>query len=376
MRKLSFIIFLSLFSGTSFSYAQETSPSPIADVPLVTTTVDVGEDDKLVIISPPENVRTHYLAILDQLFDLINKKGGVSEISWVNVPKLAKEIHEVRLLVNTSKEALIGSGTRAGSIYLTEQKTVILNSGLLWEITRDGRHQLPINVGFEVLLLHEFLGALGYPDDNYELSSYLWIRSEPDAFVPVIKNLESTLKSHLDVNTKRTLNVDFDLSQISDLDKVSSGGSSGFGGGGDPTVALIKHYALGNFSHQIAYWTQYLKLTTAEAQAFPGVLLLAKVEPKNLHVRFDAQNHSASQTGANAQKSSSAQSGLKARKTSSPQEVFQIVQNGNEFYFIADTERILNAKEGQEIGMISYEFMAKTLAVYRHLQKLKTGSKE
>lgn len=349
MQKLSLLLSLfTLFVGAPL-WAQQDS-SNLEDVPLVTTTQDVGEEQKLVIIAPPQEVKEHYLAILQSLFDLINKKDGVKDLSWLNLPHLSKEIHDVNLLLNTSKEALVGSGTRAGSIYLTEQKTVILNSGLLWEITKDGRNNLPINVGFEVLLLHEFLGALGYPDDNYELSSYLWVRSEPNAFMPILKDMEKALGAHLDFNPRRKENVGFDLNNVTDLEKISSGGSSGFGGGGDPTVALIKHFALGNFSHQKTYWTKYFKLTPKEVEAFPGVLLLAKVEPKKLHASFQENNSLRSQ------------------------EVFQIIEDKDQIYFVADTDKILNAKAGQEIGMISFEFMAKVLAVHRHLNQLKVDT--
>lgn len=140
-------------------------------------------------------------------------KGHIQkQLAWFDIHNFYSEIRTVQLYSNETAEAIIGSGHRIGSINLTEQRIVIFNRGLLSTLTgNNGAFQL-IGIGNETLFLHEFLGALGYPDEDYLLSSYIWMRTFPDDYSDqIFSKMEVLLEKQIEKVKRRTKNVVFDL---------------------------------------------------------------------------------------------------------------------------------------------------------------------
>lgn len=151
---------------------------------------------------------------------------GSTGLENFDVKKFLRDIPSVNLYVNTSDQALIGSGTRTGSLYLVEQKAVILNISLLAILTSDP--------GAGILLIHEYLGALGYPDEQNQISAYFYLQLHSNKLPPAdLSLLKEKLNEHLQKNPMVTKNTLFE-----------AGGATGVGGGGDPAIAEIKALTL------------------------------------------------------------------------------------------------------------------------------------
>lgn len=153
-----------------------------------------------------------------------------SRISWFDLDLFAQEIGQTQLWINVSDQAIVGSSTRIGSVYFTQSKLVVLNATLLTQLKGDP--------GSGIVVLHEFLGANGYPDEDYQLSSffYLAIHAGMSGKSAGLEEVRKAVKAHLDRNARRTTNLQFAL--------LSEGGASSVGGGGDPDTAEIKALAL------------------------------------------------------------------------------------------------------------------------------------
>lgn len=111
-------------------------------------------------------------------------------------------------------------GRRASSIFLTESRTVFINA-LYWRQT--GAEVKPI------LLLHEALGAIGFDDEEYQLSLGLWLLSQ---------------NSRVSLSPEKTpwLTHFADLRRSSRTPKYIqlAGGATGVGGGGDQFELTLK----------------------------------------------------------------------------------------------------------------------------------------
>lgn len=349
----SFIIPLkSKAQSQESAYENLSSIVNIDGLEFITIPQQSGDSEKLAIIPPQKRITDHYHGILDHLFFKIKENGGSNNLDWLDINQLSMEIKDVKIYVNNSKEALLGSGVRRGSVYLTEQKTAILNSGFLLEIANEDLKNQPINIGFETMLMHEHLGALGYPDDNYEISTYLWIRTQPKGvYYATLPWIENSLKQHLKQNTRRTENIKYDTLTIDAHNNLVSGGSSGFGGGGDPFAAMIKIYALGNISVQKNYWSHYFKLSQMEENILPSLILFSRLESLEALFLNDKQKIT-----HNIRKKINIFVG---KNKTGEEEILFTVQPDNIIF-----------EDHETLGKISIEYVSKLLFVYRTYGKV------
>lgn len=148
---------------------------------------------------------------------------GPQQVGWINYDELAKEIASVQLCQNVSETPLTGSGSRHGSVYFTKERIVVFNSLRVWELENSPEIGL--------LLMHEYLGALGYPDENYQITSLLYAQLQVADFgTETVSTIQGELVEILKTEARRTQNIQFS----------ESGGISGVGGGGDPEIAFLK----------------------------------------------------------------------------------------------------------------------------------------
>ncbi len=149
------------------------------------------------------------------------------KINWLNFGNLEKEIKDLTFCTNLSNKPIIGSGSRTGSVYFTKEKTVIFNF-------KSYKNKL----GSGLNLLHEILGALGYPDENYQITTALYTKFHNSFFSEESsQTILNSLESFLDKNPRNFENRIFER-------EGSSGGVTGVGGGGDADLIPLKAFAL------------------------------------------------------------------------------------------------------------------------------------
>ena len=270
MKSLSIFYFslLMLISSGDRCFASESASLPPG---LVLKAQEFGLPAGSIAKATPSQ-RDFLLNFLVKLIEEAEQGGAKRQIGWLNFDELKKEWSNVDIWFNHSHKAILGSGNRIGSIYLVEQKVVILNYSLFDELTRGNRISLPINASFDLIHTHEFLGALGYPDDNYEISLYIRMRDFPNDYQPLFPAVESALTAHLEKNQRRVQNVRFQL--------ADAGSSTGVGGGGDPASAVVKDFALGMLGANGQNLKSWLPCSVQELSQLPALILLARTEPR------------------------------------------------------------------------------------------------
>jgi len=143
----------------------------------------------------------------------------------LSIDELKDGMFMVDLCVNLDDQAIVGSGTRKGSVYFTKEKLIVFNSKELF--AHDLFAQAALN------MLHEFFGALGYPDKNYELSTYFYAVLHVKSFgEETLAAIEKATLKHVKNNPHVAENIIYARS--------GEGGISGVGGGGDPESAFLK----------------------------------------------------------------------------------------------------------------------------------------
>lgn len=148
------------------------------------------------------------------------------KVGWVDSRTIQREIRTIKLCVNTSETPLTGSGSRHGSVYFTKERIIVLNRDRVL-----GLNDTPEN---SLLIIHETLGVLGYPDENYELTSLWYAKAQEQEFgLEVYQVLQLELEKELKGQVRSIENV-------VTREGEGSGGISGVGGGGDPEVAFFK----------------------------------------------------------------------------------------------------------------------------------------
>lgn len=200
------------------------------------------------------------------------EKGMSPQIGWVDLRKLSSEIEGIDIYFNSSKELVVGSVNRVGAVNWTESKSVVFNSSLLNEAYATGYGSVFSSMGVETIMLHEALGALGYPDENYELSTHLYMRSLPQDYGPeTIQLTQKSLENFLKENPHRRVeNTTF-----------KRGTSTGVGGGGDPVSAAIKLTAMSFiFANRENLLKNYMQ-NEQELNDLISFIHLVKVEPQD-----------------------------------------------------------------------------------------------
>lgn len=158
----------------------------------------------------------------------------IKRAGWLDFEKIKNEINNVKVCVNLSTKPIYGSGVRTGSVYLTEEKTIIFN--LVRYKAVDNQTQ-GADMGLALNMLHEFLGALGYPDENYEITSFVYLNVQADYFGDeVVSSVQESFVSAIKDTQMRKLNIRSEL--------TARGGASGVGGGGDSVLIPLKSFSL------------------------------------------------------------------------------------------------------------------------------------
>ena len=149
---------------------------------------------------------------------------GLKNIEQLNLKKLLKELDQVNWQTNDYGFFAGSEGARTTSVYLVKDKTVIVNLQMLHNLIGKPVH-------LNNWALHEAMGALGYDDENYDLSSSI-------AF---LANTKHDIQSSLDY-VKNNFAV---ITKAKD-DKVYAlrGGSTVVGGGGDAVLIELKQRLL------------------------------------------------------------------------------------------------------------------------------------
>lgn len=189
---------------------------------------------------------------LDIIFGFFPQK-----LSWVDFATIRKEIKGLNLCLNRSRNALVGSGVREGSVYYAVEKTIIFNANVL---NQSSDRNSALNI------VHEFLGALGYPDENYEITSYMYSKIQQDQFFSAasVSRIENSLIDFLRNQKKRRQNIQF----------AAEGGSSGVGGGGDPEIIFLKAAMLNMFLENLGHFNQLVPLKKETTAVLSSLLTL------------------------------------------------------------------------------------------------------
>lgn len=139
---------------------------------------------------------------------------------FIGIPlaQLILDIQKTHVCVVQGKP-LVGFGVRDNAVFLPEQKIVLINYERLKNL--EGHRK-------QLLFFHEALGAMGYHDQNYQISSLFYLK----AAQPSLK-LPEEIENQAEQNNLQKL-----------VDKNSSykdqGGVTAVGGGGDGFTAEIK----------------------------------------------------------------------------------------------------------------------------------------
>jgi hypothetical protein len=93
-----------------------------------------------------------------------------------------------------------------------------------------------------LVLLHESLGALGYIDDNYQISNSLYMLYDEAASPLKASSFFSLPELQSSFRQPKRFNNPTDAQNV--LNLLARGGSNGVGGGGDPHAQLVKFEAI------------------------------------------------------------------------------------------------------------------------------------
>ncbi len=143
---------------------------------------------------------------------------GEKKLGNIPLERLLVEFETVEVTVNFDKATSgVGNTWRSGAVYFPNEKRVEVN----WEIMLS---RIAIE-GIALLYTHEFFGALGYSDLNYEATLALWFNN----LIP-----EMALDQNLDRPLPSII--------------AREGGGSGVGGGGDHISFLLKMKLITNIN--------------------------------------------------------------------------------------------------------------------------------
>jgi hypothetical protein len=169
-------------------------------------------------------------AILEGTTDAVDSllSQGVVDIGNVNLLNFKEQIKQVNLLVVTGGATALGSGqftVRMGNVYVPSTKTIYINEQTL-VMNREGSAKL---------MPHEFLGALGYEDERYQISTIMLSRNAKLSAELINKNKIDLGKKSIRSEVKNMVN------------QKGSGGVTIIGGGGDDLLFVAKLYMLDHY---------------------------------------------------------------------------------------------------------------------------------
>ena len=194
---------------------------------LLVSFASFAEGTTTVTGSPNEIFRPLSKHIVQKIVD-----SGTTQIGSVDLDKLLEDLDTVEWRTFDLGFLIGSSGERTTSIYYVEDRMVVVNWYALQNFTNS-------QVRLYGWALHEALGALGYPDDVYDLSIAL---SYVAAAAPAPRNTEVA---------NRAIQVERNLSNVSvsttNRTFSTEGGSTIVGGGGDAALIDLKQRLIERF---------------------------------------------------------------------------------------------------------------------------------
>lgn len=155
------------------------------------------------------------LIVLDQV-----EERGYHSIGNISVAELRKAFSKIVIKEITLPIFLIGSGSRDGAINLTEKNEIIINPLSFQRYSQ--RQQI-------LLIIHELLGASGYNDENYQLTTRIYLLATSEVALQ-----SNTFIAGYNKGTLRKQNKTYQI-------ETKNGGTvTGIGGGGDGEVVEFK----------------------------------------------------------------------------------------------------------------------------------------
>lgn len=156
--------------------------------------------------------------------------GGLTKPAADSLTGLMRDLDQVKFYI-VANGYVAPQGRISGFKYLVESKSVYLTMGAFETIASYGREVA------EGILLHEALGALGYVDDDYQISALLMALSRHSGVVPLglqsyLFNLEERASSPVGPIRRIEPGREYDI--------LAGGGSTESGGGGDALMAFVK----------------------------------------------------------------------------------------------------------------------------------------
>ena len=155
------------------------------------------------------------LLVLDQV-----EGNGYHAVGDLSVKELRKAFAKITIKELTLPVFLVGSGSRQGAVNLTEKNEIIINPLSFRQYTQ--RQAL-------LLIIHELLGASGYNDENYEITTRLYLLATSDV----------SLKGNTFI-TGYKKGLLRDKNKTFRTDTKNGGTVTGIGGGGDGEVVEFK----------------------------------------------------------------------------------------------------------------------------------------
>lgn len=193
-------------------------------------------DGKIISFDPKyvtpatESTRQEVVGQAQEIVDQALLK-GLRTLGTIDLQRLREELSTVNVVTVRPGASAIGAGkftVRLGSVYFVETRTVYLNGDTLFNNSRA-----------KPLMIHEFLGALKYDDENYQISSIL-LSKQPNILAKRLSVKSTDFGNKLTKTpAKKIVNYNGDA--------ISSGGTTVIGGGGDDILLSAKVYMIDHF---------------------------------------------------------------------------------------------------------------------------------
>ncbi|MDO9181205.1 MAG: hypothetical protein Q7U04_02295 [Bacteriovorax sp.] len=149
---------------------------------------------------------------------------GIIKIGKLDLEKLLSELDEVQWRFMEEGFLMGSGGVRFTGIYIVKNKMVVINIPGLELLQKKPVPLTPWT-------LHEAMGALGYEDENYELSSVISFVAQTDEDTPIPVDFVKNKFSKID-------------RRQSDRTYLLAGGATVIGGGGDAVLVQLKQLLL------------------------------------------------------------------------------------------------------------------------------------
>lgn len=187
-------------------------------------------------------------------------RAGVHSIGGVELTRLKKEFESVKLVFIRSGVSVMGAGKfapRMGSVFIKETQTIYVSLDTAARIS-NGRDPRSSDLSpLLSLMSHEFFGAIGYDDENYQASSLLLTASTQPDLVKKITAQNRVRLHRFDGPIRREM-IDFRSSTTT----RSKGGVTVVGGGGDEILFAAKIY----MANELKRWWEEAPLLFARPE--------------------------------------------------------------------------------------------------------------